>query len=85
MAKDITCRITKEVAVLSENDRGYIKEANFVSWNGGNAKLDIREWHPGRERSRLLKRKAENLWRRLSQSIRRSIESNCQRRYYSDL
>ena len=48
--KEITCKITKEIAVLSENDRGYTKEANFVSWNGNNAKLDIREWHPNHER-----------------------------------
>ena len=36
--KEITCNITKPIAVLSENDRGYTKEANFVSWN---------ERHPG--------------------------------------
>ena len=48
--KEITCKITKEIAVLSENDRGYTKEANFVSWNGNTAKLDIREWHPNHER-----------------------------------
>ncbi len=48
--KEITSKITKEIAVLSENDRGYTKEANFVSWNGNNAKLDIREWHPNHER-----------------------------------
>lgn len=41
--KEITCNITKPIAVLSENDRGYTKEANFVSWNERNAKLDIRE------------------------------------------
>lgn len=50
MTKDITYKITKEVAVLSKNKRGYTKEVNFVSWNEGNAKLDIREWHPDRER-----------------------------------
>ena len=48
--KQITSEITKELAVLGENDRGYTKEANFVSWNGNNAKLDIREWHPNHER-----------------------------------
>ena len=48
--KEITCKITKEIAVLGENDRGYTKEANFVSWNGNTAKLDIREWHPNHER-----------------------------------
>ena len=48
--KQITSEITKEIAVLSENDRGYTKEANLVSWNGNTAKLDIREWHPNHER-----------------------------------
>ena len=48
--RDITCQITKPLAVLSENGRGYTKEANFVSWNGNDAKLDIREWYPGHER-----------------------------------
>ncbi len=48
--KQITSEITKEIAVLGENDRGYTKEANFVSWNGNTANLDIREWHPNHER-----------------------------------
>lgn len=44
--KEITSTITKPLAVLGENGKGYTKEANFVSWNGNAAKLDIREWHP---------------------------------------
>ena len=44
--KDITSTITKPLAVLGENGKGYTKEANFISWNGNAAKLDIREWHP---------------------------------------
>ena len=28
----------------------YTKEANFISWNGNVAQLDIREWHPNHER-----------------------------------
>lgn len=35
--------------VLGENGKGYTKEANFISWNGNAAKLDIREWHPNHE------------------------------------
>lgn len=50
MAKEITCTITEPLEVLGENDKGYTKEVNFVSWNNANAKLDIREWHPGHER-----------------------------------
>ena len=51
--KEITCNITKSIAVLSENDRGYTKEANFVFWNERDAKLDIRECHPGHTRNLL--------------------------------
>ena len=48
--EDITSTITKPLAVLGENGKGYTKEANFISWNGNAAKLDIREWHPNHER-----------------------------------
>lgn len=46
--KDIRSTITKPLAVLGENGRGNTKEA--ISWNGNDAKLDIREWHPNHER-----------------------------------
>lgn len=46
ITKDITDEITKAIAVLSKNARGYTKEVNYVSWNGRPAKLDIREWWP---------------------------------------
>lgn len=50
MAKEITCEITKEISVLGENEKGYTKELNLVSWNGATPKVDIREWHPDHER-----------------------------------
>ncbi len=50
MAKKITCKIAKPIEVLGENDRGYTKEINLVSWNNASSKLDIREWHPEHER-----------------------------------
>ena len=46
----ITCEIIESIAVLSENEKGYTKEINLVSWNGADPKYDIRNWHPGRER-----------------------------------
>ena len=49
--KAITCEIVRPIAVLSENERGYTKEINPVSWNGGEPKYDIRNWHPGKVRS----------------------------------
>lgn len=49
--KSITCEIVEPIAVLSENEKGYTKEINLVNWNGAEPKFDIRNWHPGRERS----------------------------------
>lgn len=49
--KNITCEIVESIAVLSESEKGYTKELNLVSWNGAEPKFDIRNWHPGRERS----------------------------------
>ena len=46
----ITYTITKPLAVLSENDKGYTKEVNMISWNGADAKLDIRQWAPNRSK-----------------------------------
>ena len=48
--KKITCEIVRPIAVLSENERGYTKEINFVSWNGADPKYDIRNWHPDRQK-----------------------------------
>ena len=48
--KAITCEIVRPIMVLSENERGYTKEINLVSWNGADPKYDIRNWHLGRER-----------------------------------
>ena len=47
---DIKYEITKQIGVLSENSKGWTKEINMVSWNGRDAKFDIREWSPGHER-----------------------------------
>ncbi len=38
--------ITKNVGVLYEGDKGWRKEVNYVSWNGREPKLDIRDWAP---------------------------------------
>lgn len=49
--RNITCEIVEPIAVLSENEKGYTKEINLVSWNGAEPIFDIRNWHPGREKS----------------------------------
>lgn len=50
MGQEITSTITRKLAVLSENGKGYTKEINLVSWNGADAKLDIRVWFPNYEK-----------------------------------
>ena len=35
---------------LSESSRGWTKELNIISWNGGVPKLDIRDWAPEHEK-----------------------------------
>ena len=47
---DIKYEITKQIGVLSESYKGWTKELNMVSWNGRDAKFDIREWSPGHEK-----------------------------------
>lgn len=47
---DIKYDIVREIGVLSENTKGWRKEINLISWNGGKPKYDIRDWAPGREK-----------------------------------
>ncbi|QHQ63335.1 hypothetical protein Ana3638_23275 [Anaerocolumna sedimenticola] len=47
---DIKYDIIKEIGVLSENSKGWRKELNLISWNGGEPKYDLRDWAPGHEK-----------------------------------
>ena len=47
---DIKYDIIKEIGVLSKNAKGWRKELNLISWNGGAAKYDIRDWAPDHEK-----------------------------------
>ncbi len=47
---DIKYDIVKEIGVLSENAKGWRKEVNLISWNGGAPKYDIRDWAPDHEK-----------------------------------
>lgn len=42
--------IKKELGVLSKTAKGWTKEVNLISWNDREAKIDIREWSPNREK-----------------------------------
>lgn len=47
---DFKYEIIEEIGVLSENAKGWRKELNKISWNGGTPKYDIRDWSPGHEK-----------------------------------
>ncbi len=47
---DIKYDIIEEIGVLSENDKGWKKELNLISWNGAKPKFDIRDWSPEHEK-----------------------------------
>ena len=42
--------IVETIAVLSENNKGWKKELNLISWNGRTPVYDIRDWAPGHEK-----------------------------------
>lgn len=41
---DFKFEIINELGVISEGSKGWKKELNRISWNGGEPKYDIREW-----------------------------------------
>lgn len=47
---DIKYDILEEFGVLSESAKGWKKELNLISWNGGASKYDIRDWAPQHEK-----------------------------------
>jgi hypothetical protein len=47
---DIEYKIEKEFGILSVSPKGWNKELNLISWNGNEAKYDIRDWSPGHEK-----------------------------------
>ena len=47
---ELKYEIMETIAVLSESPKGWTKELNLVSWNGREAKYDIRDWAPEHEK-----------------------------------
>lgn len=47
---DIKYEIKKIVGALSENNKGWSKELNLISWNDREPKYDIRDWAPEHEK-----------------------------------
>lgn len=47
---EIKFEITEHFGVLSENEKGWKKELNLVSWSEAEPKYDIRMWNETHER-----------------------------------
>lgn len=47
---DIKYEIKETVGVIAESAKGWKKELNLISWNGKEAKYDLREWSPNHEK-----------------------------------
>lgn len=43
---DTKYEIEEELGKLAESGKGWTKELNLVSWNGKEAKYDLRDWAP---------------------------------------
>ena len=50
MMGEIKYEIIESLGVLSESSKGWTKELNKISWNGGAPKYDIRDWAPEHEK-----------------------------------
>lgn len=51
MSRELMFNIERHIGIIWRNERtGWAKELNLVSWNGGPAKYDIREWDPDHEK-----------------------------------
>ena len=51
--REVTFEIVEEIGVIATHSTGWKKELNLVSWNGGQAKYDIRDSDPGHRRMSL--------------------------------
>ena len=47
---ELKYEIIKKIGVIGVTSTGWTKELNLISWNGREAKYDIREWSPDRSR-----------------------------------
>ena len=73
MEKNIECKITRKLAVLSSKQNGWQLELNEVSWNGGRPKLEVRRWNADHTQCNkgvtLSRNEAENLLAALKEEL----------------
>ena len=46
----IKYEIKETKGIISENNKGWTKELNLISWNDREAKFDLRDWAPDHEK-----------------------------------
>ena len=70
---ELKYEIAEELGILSENEKGWRKELNLVSWNEREPKYDIRDWNPNHDRMSkgitLSKEEAEALYEILNEEF----------------
>lgn len=47
---EIKYEIKEKIGVISENEKGWTKELNLISWNDREPKYDIRDWNETHDR-----------------------------------
>lgn len=47
---EIKYEIVEEIGVLAETSKGWRTELNLISWNGREAKYDLRDWSENHEK-----------------------------------
>lgn len=47
---EVKFEITQHIGTISEGSKGWKKELNLISWNDREAKYDIRDWSPERDK-----------------------------------
>lgn len=50
MAESVNHEIVESIGVIYNKKSGWTREINLVSWNGMNAKYDIRDWSPDHDK-----------------------------------
>ena len=49
--KAIQCTLKHHLGKLRENEKGWSREVNIISWEGAQSRLDIRDWSKTKDRS----------------------------------
>ncbi|MCH4007132.1 MAG: PC4/YdbC family ssDNA-binding protein [Eubacterium sp.] len=50
MAEPVNHEIVESIGVIYTKKSGWTREINLVSWNGMDAKFDIRDWSPDHDK-----------------------------------